>query len=130
MLWILVGVEHGIIIIKQLCSSLIYDVPGWVEKSQQRVAREERYLAALESDRERLQIVNFIKEKMEEQGVKRRQQFKELEDVIKVLESQKSERENNIKRLTNEVTEERKKNQEAKSKLDESEKKFKKAVET
>lgn len=44
-LWILVGVEHAIVIIKTLCSALIKDVPGWVEKSQRRVEREDNNLA-------------------------------------------------------------------------------------
>ena len=44
-LWILVGVEHAIVVIKILCSALIEDVPGWVEKSQRRVEREDKNLA-------------------------------------------------------------------------------------
>ncbi len=44
LLWILVGVEHAILIIKQFCAELINDVPDWVEKSQRRVEREEKNL--------------------------------------------------------------------------------------
>jgi hypothetical protein len=37
LLWLLVGVEHGIILVKQVIAAFIPDTPGWVTKALIRV---------------------------------------------------------------------------------------------
>ena len=85
-LWILVGVEHGIVIIKQLFAALILDVTGWVEKSQQRVEREEQSLAEIQQDREQHEMVRAISLKLTEQNDKRTKQLQEFGQIIGQLE--------------------------------------------
>lgn len=90
-MWILVAVEHGIVVVKQLCAALIADVPGWVAKSQQRVEREERQLALQQQLRDRKDMVDLVRKKMEAQVEQRRRQMDALEQVVKAHERQNKE---------------------------------------
>ena len=41
MMWIIIAIEHAIIIIKFLLQSVINDRPGWVDKVQKKIEYEE-----------------------------------------------------------------------------------------
>jgi hypothetical protein len=82
LLWIIVGVEHAIIIIKQICAEVIPDVPGWVQKSQELVKREKKKLQLDDIEADKKKFVGIIKEKLDNQNSKRRLQVEELSTMI------------------------------------------------
>jgi len=52
LLFIIIGVEHCIVLIKQLVAELVPDVPPWVEKAQHRISRQEEEMAKREEEEE------------------------------------------------------------------------------
>lgn len=51
LLWIIVAIEHAILLVKGLTSAIIKDVPDWVEKSQLRIEHEHLLLRDEEDER-------------------------------------------------------------------------------
>lgn len=64
LLFIIVGVEHCIVLIKQLVAELVPDVPSWVEKGQQRIERQEQEMEQREEQVEEEHDMNVVHEAM------------------------------------------------------------------
>ena len=62
LLWILVGVEHAIIIIKQFMAEAIPDSPDWVVKALLRVERQKNELGKADVENERKQQIDMLDE--------------------------------------------------------------------
>ena len=52
LLFLIIGVEHCIVLIKQFVAELVPDVPPWVEKAQQRIERLEKEMIERDEQQE------------------------------------------------------------------------------
>jgi hypothetical protein len=52
LLFVIIGVEHCIVLIKQLVAELVPDMPPWVEKAQLRIERQENEMMLREEEEE------------------------------------------------------------------------------
>jgi Calcium-activated chloride channel len=102
LLWIIVGVEHIIVLVKQLTSELVPDVPGWVEKAQLRVERQQNELQLREQDRDmqrKQQAAETAMQRIREMQIKREQMLSEIQKEIQRLRDTVDTRQEEIERL-------------------------------
>ena len=74
LLFLIIGVEHCIVLIKQLVAELVPDVPPWVEKAQHRIERQEEEMAKREEEEEvekKQKIANEALAKIKEMSYRR-----------------------------------------------------------
>jgi uncharacterized protein (UPF0335 family) len=89
LLWLLVGVEHGIILIKQLMAGLIPDTPQWVNRALLRVELTKSELGQEELRLERseqLRVIEEVKKALKAQLEKKNAMMQEVQMAFSVME--------------------------------------------
>lgn len=66
LLWIIVAIEHFIILVKVICSVTIIDMPGWVQKSFTKVKTETEKIMIEENERDENEKIFKLKNEYKE----------------------------------------------------------------
>lgn len=107
-MWLLVGVEHGIILVKQLMAGLIPDTPDWVNKALVRVELRKSELGQqdLELEKsEQLRVLEEVKKAIKSQAQKSNSQMEEVRMAFSALQESVSASKERIKMLEQEKQE-------------------------
>ena len=89
LLWLLVGVEHAIILIKQFMAGLIPDTPQWVSRALLRVELTKSELGQEELHLERneqLRVVEEVKKALKAQLEQKNSMMQEVQRAFNVME--------------------------------------------
>ena len=108
LVFIILGVEHLLLVMKYFMMAVIPDMPGWVRKCQARVDNEKQKMMIEEAERDENEKIGLLKERMGDIERGQKEMMVRMKDKIKRMREDMDNKDRDVKEIKTKKQEEKK----------------------